>query len=230
MKASDVMTTAVVSIGADGTVEDAVRLMLAHHVSALPVTGERGELVGLISEGDLLRRLQDKGARRRSWWLELVSGGGNAAEFVKVRSHRIADVMTRKLVTVREDTEVAEIARLLEKHRVKRVPVLRGGKVVGIVSRANLVQVLSRIEDGKLPRPTPTDEALRGAVGDALAEVPGTSINLVNVTVEDGIVTLSGVVDSDTVEKALRVAAENVPGVREVRLSLGRLPAWTYGI
>lgn len=230
MKAKDVMKTGVVSIDDKGTIEQAVELMLDNHISALPVVDGGGGIVGLISEGDLMRRMRDNAAPRRSWWLELFSGEGDARDYVMVRSHRVADVMTRNLVTVEEDTPVEEIARTLEKHRIKRVPVMRDGIVVGIVSRADLVRALAQSSEGSLPSPTPADETLRQSVTAALSEVPGASVNLVNLVVENGNVSIWGVADSDFVEKAIRVAAENVDGVRSVEVHMGRLPAWGYGI
>lgn len=230
MKAKDIMKTAVVSIRDDGTVEQAVNLMLENHISALPVLDSDNRLVGLISEGDLIRRLRDGGAERRSWWLEMFSGEGDARDYVKARSHGVADVMTRDLVTVDEDTPVSEIARTLETRRIKRVPVLRDGNMVGIVSRADLVRALAQSTAGKLPSPTLADEPLRKAVEAAIAEVPGASVNLVNLLVENGNVAIWGIADSDFVENAIRVAAENVEGVRSVDIHMGRLPAWAYGI
>ncbi|MDP3958782.1 MAG: CBS domain-containing protein [Pseudorhodobacter sp.] len=231
MKARDIMTTAVVSVPQDARVEDAITLMLSHHVSALPVIGDKGLLVGLISEGDLMRRLRDEAAPRRSWWLELFGGTTQSNEdFIKARSHRVTDVMTRDVVSVTEETPIGEIAGLLEKKRIKRVPVLRDGRVVGIVSRANLLQALARIDTATLPKPTSDDRALRVRIGEALTEVPGIAVNLVNYTVESGDVAVWGVADNDYVEKAVRVAVENVPGVRSVDVQMGRLPAWGYGI
>ena len=140
MKAKDVMKTGVISIRDNGSVDEAVKLMLDNHISALPVLDSGARLVGLISEGDLIRRMRDGKTQRRSWWLELFSGEGDARDYVKARSHKVADVMTRDLVTVDEDTPVSEIAKTLEIRRIKRVPVLRDGKIVGIVSRADLVR------------------------------------------------------------------------------------------
>lgn len=230
MKAKEIMKTGVVSIRDDGTVEQAVKLMLDNHISALPVLDSDDRLVGLISEGDLMRRMRDSAAPRRSWWLELFSGEGDARDYVKARSHKVADVMTRDLVTANEDTPVSEIAGTLETRRIKRVPVIRDGKIVGIVSRADLVRALARSTDGKLPSPVPADEPLRKAVEAAIAEVPGASVNLINLLVENGNVSVWGTADSDFVENAIRVAAENVDGVRSVDVHMGRLPAWAYGI
>lgn len=231
MRARDIMTTAVITVSDKATVDEAVKKMLDHHVSALPVVDGNGELVGLISEGDLMRRLQDKGRQRRSWWLELFGGlEGSAQDFIKARSHRVSDVMTRDVISVTEDTPVSEIARTLEKRHIKRVPVLRDGKVVGVVSRANLIQALAMASEGKLPEPSESDAELRAAVAKAIAEVPGAAVNLINFTVENGKVSVWGVADSDFVENAIRVAVENVPGVREVDMHMGRLPSWGYGI
>ncbi|MGR3707850.1 MAG: CBS domain-containing protein [Alterinioella nitratireducens] len=231
MQAKDIMTTSVISVPQDGTVEDAVRLMLDHHISALPVLDDQGRLKGLLSEGDLMRRVRDTESPRRSWWLEIFGGTSNTArDFVKLKSNRVEDVMTRDVVSVEEDTTVARIARLLEKHRIKRVPVLRSGQVVGIVSRANLLHALSALRDRVLPEPSEDDRLLRVKVEKALKDVPGATVNLINYTVEDGTVTVWGVADSDFQENAIRVAVENLSGVRKVDVNMGRLPAWAYGI
>lgn len=231
MQAKDIMTTSVITVPQDRKIEDAVRLMLDHHVSALSVVDTDGDLKGLVSEGDLMRRVRDTDGPRRSWWLELLSGSGNSAqEFVKLNSHHIADVMTRDVVSVEEDAPVAEIARLLEKHRINRVPVLREGRVVGIVSRANLLHALSALPDGALVEPSEDDRVLRSKIDEALKEVPGATVNLINYTVDKGNVAIWGVADSDFEENAIRVAVENVPGVRSVGIHMGRLAAWAYGI
>ncbi|WP_257898313.1 CBS domain-containing protein [Roseovarius mucosus] len=133
MQARDIMTISVISVPLEGQIEGAVRLMLDHNISALPVVDAEGDLKGLVSEGDLMRRVRETDGPRRSWWLEVLGGSGDAArDFVKLKSHRVEDVMTRDVVSVEEDTNVAEIARLLEKHRIKRVPVVSSDKVVGM--------------------------------------------------------------------------------------------------
>ena len=231
MQAMDIMTISVISVPLEGQIEDAVRLMLDHNISALPVVDAEGDLKGLVSEGDLMRRVRETDGPRRSWWLEVLGGSGDAArDFVKLKSHRVEDVMTRDVVSVEEDTNVAEIARLLEKHRIKRVPVVRFDKVVGIVSRANLLHALSALQGGVLPEPSEDDRVLRAKIEEALKEVPGAAVNLINYTVEKGNVAVWGVADSNFEENAIRVAVENVPGVRTVDVKMGRLPAWSYGI
>jgi len=231
MQARDIMTISVISVPLEGQIEDAVRLMLDHNISALPVVDAEGDLKGLVSEGDLMRRVRETDRPRRSWWLEVLAGASDSAQdFVKLKSHRVEDVMTRDVVSVEEDTNVAEIARLLEKHRIKRVPVVRFDKVVGIVSRANLLHALSALQGGVLPEPSEDDRVLRAKIEEALKEVPGAAVNLINYTVEKGNVAVWGVADSNFEENAIRVAVENVPGVRTVDVKMGRLPAWSYGI
>ena len=231
MQANDIMTTSVISVPLEGQIEDAVRLMLEHHISALPVVDEKGEIKGLVSEGDLMRRVRETERPRRSWWLEIFGGSSDSArDFVKLKSHRVEDVMTRDVVSVAEDTTIPEIARLLEKHRIKRVPVLRSGRVVGIVSRANLLHALSAVPSEALREPSEDDRVLRARIDEALKEVPGAAVNLINYTVDSGHVAVWGVADSDFEENAVRVAVENVPGVHSLEVQMGRLPAWAYGI
>ncbi len=230
MKAKDIMTATVISLPQSATVAEATELMLAHHVSALPVTDADGKLAGLISEGDLMRRIRDEDGPRRSWWLDLFKGTGESAQdFVKARSHKVSDVMTRDVISVDEDTFVGAIARLLERHRIKRVPVTRDDEIVGIVSRSNLLHALSAIGDGVLPEPSQRDRDLRTRIETALEEVPGITVNLVNFTVDGGRDSVWGVVDSSFEENAIRVAVENVSGVREIDMQLGRMPSWAYG-
>lgn len=231
MLAKDIMTTAVVTVPQDNSVEEAINLMLDHNVSALPVIDADGKLSGLISEGDLMQRVGAQDVQRRSWWLELLSGNQETAtEFVKSRSQRIADVMTKNIVSVDEETPVGVIARLLEKHRIKRVPVVRDGEVTGIVSRSNLLLALARIDAAVLPTPSEDDRVLRKRLQEALAEVPGAQVNLINFTVDDGEVAIWGVAESDFHENAIRVAVENVPGIGAIEMNVGRWPAMSYGI
>ena len=231
MKARDIMTTTVITVPPDASIALAVELMLTHHVSALPVVDAGGAVVGILSEGDLMRRVRDEDRPRRSWWLDLVSGPVNAArDFVLENSRRVEDVMTRDIVSVGQDDSVGAIARLLERNRIKRVPVVDNGQLVGIVSRANLLHALSAASEAALPQPSEDDAALRARIGAALKEVPGATVNLVNYTVEDGNVAIWGVADSEFEENAIRVAVENVPGVRAVELHMGRMPSWGYGI
>ncbi len=229
MQAIDVMTKKLVTASADTSVEEVAKLLLKHHVSAVPIVGQNDELLGLVSEGDLIRRIVDSDEPRRSWWLELISGQGAVEDFIKTHGRHAKDVMTRNITTISPQTEVAQIAKLLARKRLKRVPVVEGGRLVGMVSRSDLLQGLITAPPGKTT-PVADDRLLRERVLEALAEVPGIAVSLVNVTVAGGQVRIWGAVNSDFEEKAIRVAAENVEGVREVETQMGRIPAWSYGI
>jgi CBS domain-containing protein len=143
LQARDVMTTRVAAIGADATVREAARLMVERRVSALPVLGDQGRVAGIVSEGDLVRRSElGTGAATGSWWLRVLAED-TARDYVKTHGVAVREVMTRPVVSVRRSTPLREIVRLLEKHRIKRVPVLEAGRLVGIVSRADLVRRLA---------------------------------------------------------------------------------------
>lgn len=231
MQVADVMTTDVVTVTADTTVDEIVKTLLQHNVSAVPVVDEKNAVVGLVSEGDLMRRVREDEAPRKSWWLELLAAPENPLEeFVKTRGRHAREVMTKEVVTVPEDMPLGQVARLLEKKRIKRVPVVRDGKLVGIVSRSNLLQGLGTVPEAALATPSPDDRTLRDQVIAAVAEVPGATLSMVNATVSDGVVSIWGITDSDAQEDAIRVAVENVPGVRSVDVHMGRIPSWGYGI
>src|SRR5690606_8514615 len=140
MQASDVMSTPVISVTEDTSVAEVARLLLRHGISAMPVLGANGRLLGIVSEGDLVRRVESGTEREASWWLRLFGDSEERVrDYAKTHGRRVTDVMTREVTTVNEDASLPEIAALLERRRIKRVPVMRGGEVVGIVSRANLL-------------------------------------------------------------------------------------------
>ena len=164
MLASEIMTTDVATVGPDAPIAELVALLVARGISAVPVVSG-GRLVGIVSEGDLLRRAELGTGRKRSRWLEIATPGDRlAAEYVHEHGRKVADVMTPDVVTVPHDTPVSEVADLLERRRIKRVPVLRDGKLVGIVSRANLVQALALHRDAKPAAAVPTDLEVRTAI------------------------------------------------------------------
>ena len=216
MNASDVMTVRVVTITSDTTVQAAAKLMLEREVSALPVVDKDGKLIGIISEGDLMRRAETGTERKASWWLDFMSGTDRLAyDFVKAHGTKVADVMTREVVTAKPDTPLNEVAQLLEDNRIKRVPVVEGGMVIGVVSRANLLQALASAK----PRTAPTeqtDSELRDIIIDRLAAQRWSHPALVNPIVTDRVVDLWGMVLSPTEQKAVRVLVEETPGVRGV--------------
>ncbi|OGA39990.1 MAG: hypothetical protein A3G28_02585 [Betaproteobacteria bacterium RIFCSPLOWO2_12_FULL_68_19] len=215
MQAQDVMTTVVATIDAGATVQEAAKLMLERRISALPVMDRKDRVVGIVSEGDLVRRAELGTDAARSWWLWAFAEG-SARDYVKTHGASVSDVMTSPAVSVRRATSLQEIARLLEKHRIKRVPVLEAGRLVGIVSRADLVRRLAAAPTRPATSArTASDRALRREV---LKEVRRAGVDLlyVNVTVEHRIVHLWGGARSHSEQKALRVAARRIEGVRKV--------------
>ncbi|HXF86981.1 MAG TPA: CBS domain-containing protein [Xanthobacteraceae bacterium] len=227
MKASDVMVTNVISVGPNACVQDVAHILLTNHISAVPVVDADGRIVGIVSEGDLMRRAETGTLRRRPWWLAVLTGReGLAAEYVKEHSRKVADVMTRNVVTVQPDTPLAEVAAILERNRIKRVPVVKDGKIVGIVSRANLLQALASLRK-QIEGITPSDAVIRERVIEKLKAEPWARPSLINVIVQNGTVDLWGVVDSQTEKKAVRVAAEVTPGVTAVNDNLIIRPAET---
>src|ERR1700687_1798201 len=201
MKASDIMVSDVISMSPDSNVQDVALILLTNRISAVPVIDGAGKLVGIVSEGDLLRRAESETEHERAWWLRLLMGREMlAAEYVKEYSRKVADVMTREIIAAEPDTPVADIATLLERHRIKRVPIVRNGEVVGIVSRANLIQTLATFRKKALLSQPIADTELREKVASRLKSEPWVRPFLVNVTVTDGAVDLWGLVDS-AVEK-----------------------------
>jgi CBS domain-containing protein len=217
MKASDIMVTDVITVTPESDVREVATLLLTNHISAAPVVDAQGRLVGIISEGDLVRRGEAGTAHERPWWLQMLMGREfMAGEFLREHSRRVGDLMTREVVSAKPDTLVADIAELLERHRIKRVPIIADGRIVGIVSRANLIQALATFRRDALEPEPVADAELRERVESRLRSEPWVRPSLVNVTVTDGTVDLWGVVDSATQKQALHVAVEIVPGVKAI--------------
>lgn len=215
MKARDVMVSPVVTVKPSATVKEVARLFLRRQISAVPVVDEQGKLVGIVSEGDLLHRAEIGTERGRSWWLVLLAKDrALAADYIKAHGRKVEDVMTRNVVTATPDTPLNEIARLLEKHGVKRVPILGDGQLVGIVSRANLVQAVAS-SGSKLEIPV-SDATIRDKLLAHLNAQRWAHTGLLNATVNDGVVDLWGITGSETERKAIRVATETMAGVRAV--------------
>lgn len=228
MRAGDLMTPDVVTAGPEAAVDEIARLMLAHHISAVPVVDAAGRLLGIVSEGDLVRRVETATAGRRAWWLELLADPATLArDYVKTHSRRAADLMTPDVVTVGVDTPLEEVARLLERRRIKRVPVVRDGRVVGIVSRADLVRGLAVRPSEPHPATAADDRAIRERVLAALRGQPWWVGTYRNIVVVDGVVHLWGLARSQAERDAMRVAAETVPGVRGVEDHLMDWRAWS---
>jgi CBS domain-containing protein len=225
MNAVDVMVTKVITVGPDACVQDVAHILLTNRISAVPVIDANGKLLGIVSEGDLMRRAEAGTVRRRPWWLAaLIGREAFAAEYVKEHSRKVTDVMTRSVITAKPNTPLRDIANLLEKNGIKRVPIVEDGKVVGIVSRANLLQALASLRK-QIDGPAPSDSDIRNGVIARLEAEPWSHPSLVNVIVQDGAVELWGIVDSPAEKKAVRVAAEVTSGVRAVNDNLIVRPA-----
>jgi CBS domain-containing protein len=216
MKARDVMVSPVITTKPSTSVKEVAQILLTNRISAVPVIDDAGKLVGIVSEGDLMRRADLGTARHRSWWLAALFAEEEAlaAEYVKQHSKKVSDVMTKRVVTASSDAPLGEIAGLLERHSIKRVPIVENGALVGIVSRANLIQALAG-DRKSLDAPVP-DVALRDKLMAHLKAQPWAHTSLLNVTVNDGVVDIWGITRSEAEKQALRVAAETTPGVRSV--------------
>jgi CBS domain-containing protein len=215
MKAADVMATNVITVRLDTPVATIAEVLLANRISAVPVVNDKDALVGIVSEGDLIHRVEAGTERHRSWWLELLTGKEMLAhEFVKSHARKASDVMTRAVVSVQPDTPLGDIASLLEKHRIKRVPVLSNGKIAGIVSRANLIQAL--VSDAKASNASVDDLTLHSNILEQLRTKPWFDPSTIKIIVNNGTVELWGIVRSETEKNAIRVAVEVTPGVRQV--------------
>ena len=217
MRAADLMTRNVVTVDEEASVEEAAALMLRHRVSALPVLDRSGKLVGIVSEGDLMRRAELGTERERSWWLELITANSDLAEdFVKAHGRKVGEVMTRKPITASPNTPINEIAVLLEEHAIKRVPILDRGKLVGIVARANLLQALAGLKLAAPASKAGKDAEIREEILARLSGAPWRPW-LLNVTVHDGIAELWGIANGIEAKTAAGVTAENAPGVVSVK-------------
>jgi CBS domain-containing protein len=216
MKVADIMTRNVVSVAPDATIRDAVELMLRHRISGLPVIDAQRKLVGIVSEGDFLRRPETGTERQRSRWLDAVFGPAEGAKsFVQSHGMQISEVMTGNVVAVMEAESLDRVVHLMEIHRIKRLPVLREGKVVGIVSRANLLRALASVHRGA-GAARADDTEIRGRI---LAEIErqswaaGADVDLV---VRKGLADLWGTVADPAQRDALQVLAEGTPGIKSV--------------
>ncbi len=225
MKASDVMTREVTTVTPATTVQEIATLLHTRHISGVPVVDADGRVVGMVSEGDLMSHVRAVGEepRKRSWWLGLFSDSTTAAEdYARTHARTASDVMSTKVISVREDQPLSEVAKLLEKNGIKRAPVLRDGRLVGIVSRANLLQALA-VSPAVAPV-SADDRAIGKAVADELQGKPFGAF--VNVIVQDGVVHLWGFIDSESERRAVTLAAQNAAGVASVEDHLTHRPVY----
>jgi CBS domain-containing protein len=217
MLTCEVMTSGVATVRADAPITEAIALMEARRVSGLPVVDAYGRLVGVLTEGDLLRRIETGTAgQKRARWLDLLLGPGRSAgEYVRTHSRRVEDLMTREVATVTERTPLEDVVALMERKHVKRVPVVRDGELVGVVSRADLVRALGHALKTAAMGGT-VDAALRERLQANLRAQSWFPARDVSIAVKGGVVTLEGIVGDERTRAALRVAAQNVAGVATV--------------
>ena len=218
MNAADVMTRAVVTIPPSAALSDALRLMLDQRISGVPVVGHPGRLVGILTEGDLLRRAET-GTEKRPWWLDfLVGSGRQAQDYVRSHGRKVEEVMTRDVATVGPDTPLAQIVDVMERRHIKRVPVVEDGRLVGLVSRSDFLRALAQ-ELGKAP-PATSDAIIREKIAAELSGQTWSRGSQVTTIVTDGVVYLEGYIFDEAYRPAIRVAAENVAGVGKVQDNL----------
>jgi CBS-domain-containing membrane protein len=221
LTAANVMTTDVVSIGPDKPVREIAEILFTRRISGVPVVDADARVIGIVSEGDLIGHAAIVGEHHRSWWLSLFTDESvTARDYVKAHGRTARDVMSTDVVTVEETATLAEIVDLLQRHRIKRVPVVQGGRLVGIVTRGNLLQGLAALKvepPRKVDDQTIHDQLMRELRSQPWAHV-------LDVIVENGVVHLHGTFQTEDERRALLIAAENVPGVKRVE---DRLTPWS---
>lgn len=216
MRAADVMVREVVTVRSETPIADAVELLTKHDISALPVVDDANRLIGILSEADLIRRVELGTEKQRPWFLESLTGATTlASEFARAHGRTVGEIMTTDIVSADEDTPLEEIAGLFERRRIKRVPIVRDGVLVGVLSRSNLIQALaSRVG---APAAADSDRRIRDEVLRRLEQQDWTDFGSRNVTVSGGVVHLWGLISNEAERRALTALAEEVPGVAAVK-------------
>jgi CBS domain-containing protein len=227
MIVADVMTRNCITIAPDATVEEAVNLMLSHHISGLFVVDRDGDLAGVITEGDLLRRDEIGTQRHRPWWLRLLASPARQAhDFTQANGRHVRDVMTEDVLSIGQDASLEDVVDTMERHRIKRLPVTSDGQVVGVVSRADLLRALiGRVRPDE-PQDT-DDRSVRTAILNALEAQAWAPTTTLNVTVADGVVDLWGSITNEQERHGIRVIAENAAGVKSVNDHLVYIEPYT---
>ena len=211
MNASQLMTSPAVTIVLDAPIDDAVRLMIDRRLSGLPVVDATGRLVGMLSEGDLLRRVEFGTEKKRARWLDFVLGpGAQAIDYVHAHGRRVSEIMTDTPIGVGEQTPVAEIVDIMEKRHIKRLPVLRDERVIGIVARADIIRGLAQEKIVTAPE---TDREIRNRIIEEMKAQKWAPVGLIGIDVDHGEVTMSGAILDEREREAIRVVVENTPGV-----------------
>lgn len=219
MKARDLMMQEAVTVKPNDSVQHVARVLLANRISAVPVVGECDELLGIVSEGDLLRRAEAGTERTGSWWVGKQTAGVRqilAEDFVKSHATRVSDIMSRYVITAAPDTPLRDIVALFEINHIKRVPIVEDDKIVGIVSRADFLKALAATPERIVDTTSSADDAVGEDLMARLKEHSWLRTDLINIAIQDGVVNLWGIVGSDAEKSAVRVAAEATGGVQSV--------------
>lgn len=216
MKARDFMTRNVVAVRPDTPIHSVAAQMTEKRISGVPVINDNGNLVGIISESDLMHRAELGTERRRKWWLALFSDPDELArEYAKSHGLKARDVMSANVITVGEDAQLQDVANTLDKKNVKRLPVVRDGKLVGIITRSDLVRALARVET--VPEPAAVDDAtIHAEISKRMGDAEWLDTLFMNAVVTNGVVELRGFIQTNDQRRALRVLIEQVPGVRGI--------------
>ncbi len=216
MRVSDVMTPKVISVAESDSLWDALNLMASRNVSALIVYDAIGGPVGVISEGDLMRRAEFGAEKRRPRWLDFLIGGGRAArDYARSHGRLVGEIMTRNVISIDAEADVSEAIDQMLEMKVRRLLVLKGGEPAGILSRSDLVRALMRAlppESGAR-----SDAEIQADIEAGLARESWAPVSTVRVSVENGVATLEGSIPEEGMREGLKVLAENTPGVRKVR-------------
>ncbi len=227
MFAKDVMTTLVISVGPNKPINEIAKLLVRRRISAVPVIDKDNKLLGIVSEGDLVHRIRGDNELPRSWWLSLLGDSSDAPqEYMRSHGKTAKDVMTKDVVSATKFTSIAELAELLENKGIKRVPIVEAGKIIGIVSRANIIQALVAQDDKNMPKAATSDQEIREILLKEIGNHSWANNATLNVVVSDGVIRYWGFVDSEDARNALQLAANNVPGVKgiEDNLSVFNMP------
>jgi CBS domain-containing protein len=221
MKVGDIMSREVISIGPDEPVREIARLMLARRISGVPVVDAERRVLGVVSEGDLIRRPELETDQARGGWLSLfVSGDESARDFIKSHGLKASEVMTQPAICATPDLPLAEVVRLMERHRIKRLPVTESGRLAGLVTRTDLLRALATRQAAS---PAGVDDRqLRESIEAILRNENWAASAIVNVQVENGVAQLWGTVESPSQRDALILAVRGIPGIRDVEAHLGR--------
>jgi CBS domain-containing protein len=215
MRTHQIMTRKVITVGIAASIVDAANIMLENHISGLPVVDEAGKLVGIVSQGDFIRRAEIGTQRKRGRWLKVLLGPGTvASDFVHERGRKVGDIMTLDPCTVTEDATLEDIVMLMERNHLKRLPVKRGDQLVGIVTRSNLLQAVAELAR-EVPDPTADDDHIRKRIITSIEKTDWGPFGL-GVIVLNGVVHLNGVITNEHSREATIVAAETVSGVKKV--------------